>query len=117
MTNLQKTLLFSFFFLQSFPLFSQISFQRIEPPFWWAGMQDSSLQLMVYRDNVAQSNVIVNYPGVTLKETIRLENPNYLILDLEISKEARPGKIPLVFEYQREIVFSIDYELKSRGDG
>jgi glycosidase len=117
MKYLLKTLLFSAIILQSLDLFSQISFQRVEPPFWWAGMQDSSLQLMVYGKDVAQTDVIANYPGVILKKTTRLENPNYLILNLEISKEAHPGKIPLVFEYQREIVFVIDYELKKRYDG
>jgi glycosidase len=117
MKYLLKTFLFSAVILQSLNLFSQISFQRIEPPFWWAGMQDSSLQLMVYGNKIAQTDVLVNYPGVTLKKTIRLENPDYLILDLEITKDARPGSIPMVFEYQREIVFSIDYELKARNDG
>jgi len=117
MKYLLKTLLFFAIFLQSLILLSQISFQRVEPPFWWAGMQDSSLQLMVYGNKIAQSNVIADYPGVILRKTIRLENPDYLILDLEITKDARPGNIPLVFEYKREIVFSIDYELKSRYEG
>ncbi|MCK9398581.1 MAG: cyclomaltodextrinase N-terminal domain-containing protein [Bacteroidales bacterium] len=90
MKYLQKTLLFFAIFLQSLILLSQISFHRVEPPFWWAGMQDSSLQLMVYGNKIAQSNVIADYPGVILRKTIRLENPDYLILDLEITKDARP---------------------------
>jgi len=117
MTKLQKTLLISIIFLQSFSLYSQTSFQRIEPPFWWTGMQDSSLELMVYGKDVASTNALVNYPGVILKKTLKLENPDYMILELEISGDARPGFIPLVFEYQREIVYSVDYELKSRDEG
>jgi neopullulanase len=117
MTNLQKTFLFIFIFFQSYPLFSQISFQRIEPPSWWAGMEDSSLQLLVYGKDLAETDVIVHYPGIILRKTIKLENPDYLVLNLEIAKDARPGMIPLVFEYQREIVFSVDYELKSRDKG
>jgi len=80
-------------------------------------MADSSRQLMFYRNNIAQSNVIINYTGTILKSTTRIENPNYLILDLEITEDARPGNIPIVFEYQREILFSVDYQLKSRADG
>lgn len=117
MKHFRKILLIILILVQSFSLFSQITFQRIEPPFWWAGMQDSSLQLMVYGKDLAETKVIANYPGIILRKTIKLENPNYLVLDLEISKNAKPGIIPLVFEYQREIVFSIDYELKAREKG
>jgi neopullulanase len=117
MKQILKILLIAFLFIQSFFLFAQISFQRIEPPFWWAGMQDSSLQIMVHGNQVATTNVLINYPGVKLKNTIRLENPDYLVLKLEIAADAHPGNVPLVFEYQREIVFTIDYELKERNMG
>jgi len=80
-------------------------------------MADTSLQLMVLGNDIAGSNVLVNYPGVVLKKTTRLENPDYLVLDLEIASEALPGRIPIVFEYQREILFVIDYEIKNRIPG
>jgi len=117
MKNLLRFLLFFCIFFQSFTVFPQISFQRVDPPFWWVGMEDSSLQLMCYGNRIAESNVIVEYQGVDLKTTIRIENPNYLILDLEITKDAKPGNIPIVFEYQREVLFSMDYLLKSRAEG
>jgi glycosidase len=113
----RQTLTVFFILFFSSGLLSQVSFERVDPPFWWAGMEDSSLQLMFYGNRIAESNVIADYPGVILKKTIRLENPNYLIIDLEITKEARPGNIPLIFEYQREILFSVDYQLKGRNDG
>jgi glycosidase len=112
-----KILLVTIIFFQAFSLFPQITFQRIEPPFWWAGMQDTSLQLMVYGKDVSLTNALINYPGVILKKALKLESPDYLVLDLEISRNARPGFIPLVFEYQREIIYSVNYELKSRADG
>lgn len=80
-------------------------------------MADPSLQLMFYGKKIGGSNVIADYPGVVLKNITRLENPNYLILDLEISEDAMPGLVPIVFEYQREILFSVDYQLKSRTEG
>ena len=112
-----KILLITIIFFQAFSLLSQISFQRIEPPFWWTGMQDTSLQLMVYGKDISETNALINYPGVILKKALKLESPDYLVLDLVISRDARPGLIPLVFEYQREIIFSVNYELKSRADG
>jgi neopullulanase len=117
MKHILKILLIAFLFSQSHLLFSQVSYQRIEPPFWWAGMKDSSLQIIVYGNQIATTNVLINYPGVKLKNTIRLENPDYLVLKLEIAPDVHPGNVPLVFEYQREIVFTIDYELKKRSMG
>lgn len=83
MKHLVKLLLFSLVLLLSLPGIPQVSFHRVDPPFWWAGMEDTTLQLMFYGNKIAESNVIVNYPGVVVKNTKRVENPNYIILDLE----------------------------------
>lgn len=71
--------------------------ERMEPAFWWTGMKNPELQILVYGKDMAQSDVAVQYPGVRLKEVARTENPNYLFLYLEIGKEARPGTLDLVF--------------------
>ncbi|MBZ0243059.1 MAG: cyclomaltodextrinase N-terminal domain-containing protein, partial [Bacteroidales bacterium] len=41
---------------------------KIEPPFWWTGMQNKTLQLMVYGQNIGETRVTIDYPGV---KTIR----------------------------------------------
>ncbi|MCU0370812.1 MAG: alpha-amylase family glycosyl hydrolase, partial [Bacteroidales bacterium] len=112
-----KTIPLFFVLFSSFGLFSQVSEFRADPPFWWTGMENPALQVMFHGERIAESSVVLNHPGVTLQRTIRLENPNYLILDLEISGDAKPGEIPIVFEYQREILFSLNYELKAREEG
>jgi glycosidase len=96
---------------------AQVKFDRIEPPFWWTGMKDTTLQLMVHAEGIAGSNVIVDYKGVRTVAVKRVENPNYLILDLSISRVAKPGKMKIVFEYQREVALKLDYELKERAEG
>jgi len=100
-----------------FIVLSQNPALRIDPPFWWAGMTNTSLQLMCYGENISGTEPKFNYPGVELERTVRLENPNYMVLDLEISESAVPGKIPIVFEYMREIRFAAEYELKGREEG
>lgn len=112
-----KILLFISYLFSALTVFSQASTLRADPPFWWVGMENPALQVMFHGNKIAESSVVLDYPGVTLKRTLRLENPNYLILDLEIAKDALPGNIPIVFEYQREILFSINYELKARAEG
>jgi len=29
---------------------------RIDPPYWWVGMNNTNLQLMVYGENIAETN-------------------------------------------------------------
>ena len=48
---------------------------NVEPPCWWAGMSDPSLQVMVTGPGIAAADVTADYPGVTLKEAISLDSP------------------------------------------
>jgi glycosidase len=71
--------------------------QRIDPPFWWVGMNNPNLQLMVYGQNISQRTVSVNYQGVLLKKVHRVDNPNYLFLDLEIAPKTPAGNLKINF--------------------
>jgi len=84
----------------------------IEPAFWWSGMEETELQLMVYGEYIADYTVEVNSPQVRLKETVRLDSPNYLILYLDIS-ESEPGAFDILFHNQG-ITHGYRYELKER---
>ncbi len=78
---------------------------RIDPPHWWAGMRDTSLQLQVSGPDIRQAEVSLNYPGVTIDSIARLDgSPNWLYLYLNISPEARPGEIPLKFTVGKKSV-------------
>lgn len=98
----------------------QISFSqnkiidRIEPPFWWAGMQDSELQLLVHGDNITDLTPVISYNGATLKQIIKVENPNYLFLSLSLSNHLNPRVFPIDFKRNGKVVYSYNYELKQR---
>lgn len=70
--------------------------QHLEPAFWWTGMKNPELQIMVHGQNISASQVSIDYPGVTLKEVVRVENPNYLFLYLTLSDQTEPGIYPPV---------------------
>ena len=53
---------------------------KIEPAFWWSGMKNPELQLMVYGKDIAGYLPSVKYPGVQLKSSVALESPNYLLI-------------------------------------
>ena len=86
--------------------------QRIDPTFWWVGMKNPRLQLLVHVGNIGQSQVSLSYAGVTLNGTQKLANPNYLLINLTIGPQARPGQLTLEFRGARTIRRT--YELRAR---
>lgn len=71
--------------------------ERVEPAFWWAGMRDGRLQLMVHGEGIGAYRASVRYPGVVLESAVTLDNPNYLFLNLRLERAVRPGTLDLVF--------------------
>ncbi|RZJ85146.1 MAG: alpha-amlyase [Massilia sp.] len=70
--------------------------QRVEPPNWWVGMCNTSLQLMLHAPGIADTKpTLAPYPGVTLKASHRATSENYLFIDLDISPSATPGELLL----------------------
>jgi len=101
--------------LTGFNLFSQqINLERVDPPFWWTGMKNHNLQLMVYGNNISQANPVMNYSGVRLKQVIHVESPNYLFLNIIIGADAEPGIFKIDFKEGKKIVASYSYQLKKR---
>lgn len=84
-----------------------------EPPYWWVGMADTTLQVMVTGPGIADADVSVSYPMVELKEAIRLDSPNYKLLYFNISPEAKPGVMDIKFSLKGKTAV-IPYELKAR---
>lgn len=67
---------------------------RVEPPMWWTGMVQDTLQLMLTGPDIGSADVTLNpYEGVRLLETVRLESPNYLLIYLDITDSAKPGRL------------------------
>ena len=46
--------------------YAKIDIERIDPPFWWTGIQDRELQIMLYGKNIADCKIKIDYPGVTI---------------------------------------------------
>jgi neopullulanase len=88
---------------------------RIDPTFWWVGMKNPALQLLVYSPGIGQTTASIEgtYPGVTLTGQQKLENPNYLLVDLRIEPTAKVGKLPLVFAGGPKKL-KCQYELRAR---
>jgi len=51
--------------------FAAVNVDRIDPPNWYAGMKQPSLQLMVYGAGIRDANVSVNYSGARIDSVVR----------------------------------------------
>ncbi len=92
--------------------------QHVEPPFWWAGMNNPELQIMLHGEGIGAYQATIEYPGVKLKQVTSLENPNYLVLDLELSEQVSPGTMDITLQGpRRSQSISHSYELKAREEG
>lgn len=98
------------------PLLAQ-KLDQVEPPFWWAGMKNPKLQLMVHGENIAETKPELNYPGVEVAAVTSLQNPNYLFIDLELAPDVKPGTFDISFNQRGKSKASYRYELKERADG
>ncbi|QNF32154.1 glycoside hydrolase family 13 protein [Adhaeribacter swui] len=101
-----------FFFLVSGTVAQAQQITRVDPTFWWVGMKNPKVQLLVYGPDIARSQVSLSYPGVKLEKVSKVENPNYLFLDVTISPTAKPGKVNFVFSGAKKTTYA--YELKAR---
>lgn len=88
---------------------------QVEPAFWWSGMKNPELQLMVHGENISEYRPSVEYPGAFITSSVSLESPNYLLIYLNVS-EAKPGKFDITFtKGKKNSVYP--YELKARKAG
>jgi neopullulanase len=87
--------------------------ERINPTNWWVGMKNPNLQLMIHGKNISKATVSVNYAGVSIKKIHKVENPNYLFVDIIISKTAKAGLMALVFKNGKDQT-KIDYNLSTK---
>jgi len=87
---------------------------RVEPPNWWVGFKNTELQLLVNHPNIAMAIPIVSYEGVSIKKVHNADSPNYLFIDLDIAKTAKPGKFNLLFKFENGEEKFETYELKAR---
>ena len=90
---------------------------HLEPPFWWAGMEDDRLQILVHGENISELIPEISYPGVTVSEVNKVESPNYLFINLRLSRNISPGELEIVFKRKRKPQLTYKYEILERDPG
>ena len=96
---------------------AQVPAAKCYPTCWWAGMKNPKLQIMLHGTVIANAgNFSVNYPGVKLERVNKVENPNYVFLDLNITPLAKPGLLKIKVK-NGPVSSEIPFELRARRTG
>lgn len=103
-------------FLAARMVMGQTIIDHLEPPFWWVGMKQNSLQLMVHGAGIGNSRAEAVYPGLKVLQS-KASGDNYLFIDLELSKEVKAGKFNIRFMKGGKVMTTYSYQLKSRATG
>jgi glycosidase len=90
---------------------------RVEPPFWWLGMEDSELQIVLYGEEIGLLKPHIDYDGLVLDRVVSVESDNYLFLYLNITEQAKAGSFTIQLKSGDKTVERIPYELKQRKEG
>lgn len=86
---------------------------NVEPPYWWVGMANDTLQVMLTGPDIAQASAEVDYSGVKLDRQVSLDSPNYKLLYFTIAPDTKPGRMPIRLNLNGR-KHTLDYELKAR---
>lgn len=87
--------------------------ERVEPPFWWAGMEHSQIEIMLYGED------LYNYENISsdlnIKEIKKTDNDHYLILVVD-TDGFEPGNYVFNLEANNGAVEQMSYELRERDE-
>src|SRR5215469_4618291 len=89
---------------------------KVYPTNWWTGMKHSTIEVMIRGEGVGEAKTVaVHYPGVSLVDWHRVENPHYLFIHLKIAPSAAPGTVKILLPNDREIDFPLYARRKGNG--
>lgn len=117
MNFLGKFSMLLFMMMVAFSGMAKPSLDRVDPPFWWAGMKNQQLQLMVQGDQIAEFTPQISYPGVVIEQVIHVISPNYVFINLHLDEDVKPGSFDILFKEKGKVKFQYSYELMEREQG
>lgn len=83
--------------------------KKVAPTFWWAGMKNPELQVLLYGDDISSSEVSISSKDIYLKEIVRQSNSNYLMIYLDLN-DAKAQKFDIILTKGRKVT-KVPYEL------
>ncbi len=85
--------------------------EKMEPPFWYEGMNYNQVQILFYGKNIAQNQVSVSN-NVVITNVTKTENPNYVFVTVD-TKNITSQTLHFTFKNGKK-AFVQDFEIKKR---
>ncbi|WP_445718144.1 glycoside hydrolase family 13 protein [Flavobacterium sp.] len=84
---------------------------KMEPPFWYEGMNKSEVQVLFYGKNIAENSVSISN-NVVITNVTKTENPNYIFVTID-TKNVSAQTLKFTFKKGKKS-FTKDFEIKKR---
>ena len=94
-----------------FPFFAIAQIDRVEPPFWWHGMKNKKLKVLLYGKDISKYDVKAQ--GMNLASIEEVENKNYLFLNFDLTNQ-KTGNFKINLIEGKKTKHTFRYEIKSR---
>lgn len=95
----------------------EVMLDRVEPPSWWTGFKNPSVQVIVHGKNIGKTIPRIGYSGVLIQKVHTAESPNYLFIDLTITEKAFPCTFTITFTQDGNTVAEYPFSLQARKPG
>ncbi|AZB25728.1 alpha-amlyase [Chryseobacterium bernardetii] len=89
--------------------------EKVEPAFWWKGMKNPELQILVYGKGIANNEISLS-DGAKIKNIQKVDNPNYVFITVN-TNEINVPKFTINIQKDKKNLGSYSYELKQRNPG
>lgn len=91
----------------------KLGLYRVDPPFWWVGMKNPALELILVGKDAGRKQASIGHPGIELVETVRMEEEDYLILRLRLTEDAQAGQFEILLTDGKSTEY-VPYTLRGR---
>ena len=88
--------------------------ERVEPPNWWVGMKTNDLQILVYGNSINDLIPKISNSNIELTSFNKVQNENYLFLNISISENAKPDEVEIDFYKNNVLVDRYIFSLLER---
>lgn len=94
-----------------------VELKHVEPSHWWVNMTNQELQLLLHGEHIAQYQVVLSDPEIKVLKVHKTDNPNYLFVDLDLSKKQAATDFDIELWQGKRQVSRYNYQLQERQSG
>lgn len=91
----------------------------VYPSSWWVDMSYNNLLVIAYGENISNTSITADYPGVKINKIISTQSTSYIFIDLYISPKTPEGVMNLVFREGGKVINTFGFGLykKNKNEG